>query len=168
MMALVRSGMAVQVAVAIATLACPLVTTSFVISPSCWFCSTIVSSTAPILSSSQGVARTTTGSVMTKTLWMIVDEDHDEKNNNNRPKDEKVNVDDDDTMDDALVVSSAAAPYGVSYIGGDPCGSKYNNDPFDVQVQKPGMPEDMKARIQALVDKKVAEEQAQLQKRIEE
>lgn len=54
--------------------------------------------------------------------------------------------------------------YGVSYIGGDPCGSKYNNDPFDVQVQKPGMPDDMKARIQALVDKKVAEEkQAQSQ-----
>jgi hypothetical protein len=52
----------------------------------------------------------------------------------------------------------AAAEYGVSYIGGDPCGSKYNNDPFDSQVQKPGMPEDMKARIQALVDKKVAEE----------
>ncbi|CAJ1965833.1 unnamed protein product [Cylindrotheca closterium] len=52
------------------------------------------------------------------------------------------------------------AEFGVSYIGGDPCGSKYNNDPFDVQVQKPGMPDDMKARIQALVDKKVAEEKA--------
>ncbi|KAL3942080.1 MAG: hypothetical protein SGBAC_003676 [Bacillariaceae sp.] len=52
------------------------------------------------------------------------------------------------------------AKYGVSYIGGDPCGSKYNDDPFDVQVQKPGMPDDMKARIQALVDRKVAEEKA--------
>mmetsp|Transcript_32335 Transcript_32335/g.78628 ORF Transcript_32335/g.78628 Transcript_32335/m.78628 type:complete len:128 (+) Transcript_32335:49-432(+) len=52
------------------------------------------------------------------------------------------------------------AEYGVSYIGGDPCGSKYNDDPFDVQVQKPGMPDDMKARIQALVDKKVEEEKA--------
>lgn len=31
------------------------------------------------------------------------------------------------------------AEYGVSYIGGDPCGSKYNDDPFDAQVQKPGM-----------------------------
>jgi hypothetical protein len=52
------------------------------------------------------------------------------------------------------------AEYGVSYIGGDPCGSKYNDDPFDSQGQKPGMPDDMKARIQALVDiKKVAEEQ---------
>ena len=52
------------------------------------------------------------------------------------------------------------AEYGVSYIGGDPCGSKYNDNPFDIQDQKPGMPDDMKARIQALVDiKKVAEEQ---------
>ena len=51
------------------------------------------------------------------------------------------------------------AEYGVSYIGGDPCGSKYNDDPFDAQIQKPGMPDDMKARIQALVDKKVAEEE---------
>jgi len=45
--------------------------------------------------------------------------------------------------------------YGVSYIGGDPCGSKYNDDPFDAQVTKPGMPNDMKARIQALADKKI-------------
>lgn len=52
------------------------------------------------------------------------------------------------------------AEYGVSYIGGDPCGSKYNDDPFDRNIQKPGMPDDMKARIQALVDKKVAEEDA--------
>ena len=44
--------------------------------------------------------------------------------------------------------------WGVSYIGGDPCGSKYNDDPFDAKVQNPGMPNDMKARIQALVDQK--------------
>jgi hypothetical protein len=49
--------------------------------------------------------------------------------------------------------------YGVSYIGGDPCGSKYNDDPFDRKMQRPGMPDDMKARIQALADKKVAEEE---------
>ena len=30
------------------------------------------------------------------------------------------------------------AEYGVSYIGGDPCGSKLNDDPFDTQIQKPG------------------------------
>lgn len=45
--------------------------------------------------------------------------------------------------------------YGVSYIGGDPCGSKYNTDPFDVKVTKPGMPDDMKSRIQALANKKI-------------
>ena len=68
--------------------------------------------------------------------------------------------DDNDTDNDTRIDISSAQ-YGVSYIGGDPCGSKYNNDPFDVQVQKPGMPDSMKARIQALVDKKVAEEKAQ-------
>jgi hypothetical protein len=52
------------------------------------------------------------------------------------------------------------AEHGVSYIGGDPCGSKYNNDPFDLQGQTPGMRDDMKKFIQALVDiKEVAEEQ---------
>ena len=54
------------------------------------------------------------------------------------------------------------AEYGVSYIGGDPCGSKYNSDPFDTKVSKPGMPDDMKARIQALAEKKLKE------KRVEE
>lgn len=68
-----------------------------------------------------------------------------------------------DNGDNSLIADNKIHPkaeYGVSYIGGDPCGSKYNDDPFDVQVQKPGMPDDMKARIQALVDKKVAEEKA--------
>jgi hypothetical protein len=60
--------------------------------------------------------------------------------------------------DETEIIEQSKAEFGVSYIGGDPCGSKYNDDPFDVQVQKPGMPDDMKTRIQALVDKKVAEE----------
>ena len=47
------------------------------------------------------------------------------------------------------------AEFGVSYIGGDPCGSKYNSDPFDTKISKPGMPDDMKARIQALAEKKM-------------
>jgi hypothetical protein len=52
------------------------------------------------------------------------------------------------------------AEYGIIYIGGDSCGSKYNNNPFDSQGQKPGMLDDMKARIRASVDiKKVAKEQ---------
>ena len=50
--------------------------------------------------------------------------------------------------------------WGVSYIGGDPCGSKYNNDPFDKNPSdKPGLPDDMKARIAALAEKKLREEQ---------
>ena len=48
--------------------------------------------------------------------------------------------------------------WGVSYIGGDPCGSKYNDDPFDAKVHNPGMPNDMKARIQAMVDQKKQKE----------
>jgi len=47
--------------------------------------------------------------------------------------------------------------WGVSYIGGDPCGSKYNDNPFDSKVDKPGMPDDMKARIAALADAKLLE-----------
>ena len=47
------------------------------------------------------------------------------------------------------------AVYGVSYIGGDPCGSKYNDDPFDAaaQITKPGMPDDAKERIRLLAEK---------------
>jgi|EP00979_Chaetoceros_neogracilis_P012229 hypothetical protein len=44
--------------------------------------------------------------------------------------------------------------WGVSYIGGDPCGSKYNDDPFDATPTKPGFPDDMKARIEALAEQK--------------
>lgn len=63
--------------------------------------------------------------------------------------------DSDSTSDEIdLIVEPKAAEYGVSYIGGDPCGSKYNNDPFDTQVTKPGMPDDMKMRIKALAEQK--------------
>ena len=51
--------------------------------------------------------------------------------------------------------------YGVSYIGGDPCGSKYNDDPFDATKEdafKPGLPDDMKDRIAALAAKKAQEQ----------
>ena len=47
--------------------------------------------------------------------------------------------------------------WGVSYIGGDPCGSKYNDDPFDNKPSKPGFPNDMKARIEALAAQKKKE-----------
>ncbi len=53
------------------------------------------------------------------------------------------------------------ALYGVSYIGGDPCGSKYNVDPFREETMddnsfKPGLPDDMKERIEALAKEKIA------------
>ena len=52
-----------------------------------------------------------------------------------------------------------AVEWGVSYIGGDPCGSKYNSDPFDKKPSdKPGMPDDMKSRIAALAQRKLQEE----------
>ena len=51
-----------------------------------------------------------------------------------------------------------AVEWGVSYIGGDPCGSKLNSDPFDTKPSdRPGMPDDMKARIAALAEKKLKE-----------
>ncbi|KAL7526113.1 hypothetical protein ACHAWF_001634 [Thalassiosira exigua] len=62
----------------------------------------------------------------------------------------------DDTKEEPTAV------YGVSYIGGDPCGSKYNDDPFDASKEnsfKPGLPDDMKDRIAALAAKKAQEQQ---------
>jgi len=54
-----------------------------------------------------------------------------------------------------LIQEPGNVEWGVSYIGGDPCGSKYNNDPFDAasKIQKPGMPDDMKARIEAMAER---------------
>jgi hypothetical protein len=57
--------------------------------------------------------------------------------------------------------NDSSATYGVSFIGGDPCGSKYNDDPFDATKEesfKPGFPDDMKARIEALAAKKLEEQ----------
>lgn len=41
--------------------------------------------------------------------------------------------------------------YGVSYIGGDPCSSKYNDDPFEEQVEKPDAWVEMAKRIDEIV-----------------
>ena len=43
--------------------------------------------------------------------------------------------------------------WGISYLGGDPCSSNHNTDPFDEQDSKPDAWEDMKKRIQAIVDR---------------
>ena len=57
--------------------------------------------------------------------------------------------------------------YGVSYIGGDPCGSKYNDDPFDATSNRstvsPGFPIDMKKRIEALAEQIKQQKQQQQQ-----
>jgi hypothetical protein len=66
---------------------------------------------------------------------------------------------DDKDLDSILDDDSYEPQYGVSFIGGDPCGSKLNDDPHDVKMQKPGMPDDMKARIQALTEKRKREEE---------
>mmetsp|Transcript_28950 Transcript_28950/g.58744 ORF Transcript_28950/g.58744 Transcript_28950/m.58744 type:complete len:229 (-) Transcript_28950:175-861(-) len=67
----------------------------------------------------------------------------------------------DDSSDTSIVnVDGEVQPkavYGVSYIGGDPCGSKYNDDPFDAAANsdsnsKPGMPDDAKERIRLLAE----------------
>ena len=47
--------------------------------------------------------------------------------------------------------------WGVSCIGGDSCGSKYNDDPFDAASTKPGLPDNMKARIEAMAEQKLKE-----------
>jgi hypothetical protein len=75
--------------------------------------------------------------------------------------DEKDTSDISDVSDD---VSPPSPEWGTSYIGGDPCGSKYNTDPHDAKIQKPGMPSDMKQRIAALAAKKLREQSKQTQK----
>lgn len=67
----------------------------------------------------------------------------------------------DDKHDDVDLSPPPTPEWGVSYIGGDPCGSKYNTDPHDAKVDEPGMPSDMKARIAALAEKKLREAKAQ-------
>ena len=85
------------------------------------------------------------------------------KNNNQNvdgDEDENSNDDDSNNSDEKLISEVNEIEWGVSYIGGDPCGSKYNDDPFDANKSssnKPGFPDDMKARIQALAEKKLRE-----------
>lgn len=56
----------------------------------------------------------------------------------------------------------SSAAFGVSFIGGDPCGSKYNDDPFDASkdVVKPGMPDEMKDRIAAMAAEMLKKQQS--------
>lgn len=62
------------------------------------------------------------------------------------------------------IEQSKEVVYGVSYIGGDPCGSKYNVDPFNDETNndnKPGLPDDMRERIAALAAEKLARTKAE-------
>jgi hypothetical protein len=82
------------------------------------------------------------------------------QSNQNGDGDEDKNSNDDDSNNSDVKVLSGVkgVEWGVSYIGGDPCGSKYNDDPFDANKSssnKPGFPDDMKARIQALAEQKL-------------
>ena len=48
----------------------------------------------------------------------------------------------------------------ISLFCKDPCGSKYNDDPFDVSDNfKPGLPDNMKDRIAELAKQKAAKEE---------
>lgn len=66
------------------------------------------------------------------------------------PQDENESLTSEETSPNAKI----NVEWGVSYIGGDPCGSIYNQDPFDEKPSKPGFPDDMKARIEALAREK--------------
>ena len=90
------------------------------------------------------------------------------KNNNqnvdgDEDKNKNSNDDDSNNSDVKLLSEVEEVEWGVSYIGGDPCGSKYNDDPFDANKSssnKPGFPDDMKARIQALAEQKLRERES--------
>ena len=90
------------------------------------------------------------------------------KNNNqnvdgDEDKNKNSNDVDSNNSDVKLLPEVKEVEWGVSYIGGDPCGSKYNDDPFDANKSssnKPGFPDDMKARIQALAEQKLRERES--------
>lgn len=87
------------------------------------------------------------------------------KSNNSDNEVDDINYNDNsnngNNSDDDVNQGKVEVEWGVSYIGGDPCGSKYNDDPFDTSSNrngnsdKPGLPDDMKKRIQALAEQKL-------------
>ena len=46
-----------------------------------------------------------------------------------------------------------AMEFGVSFMGGVPCASPYNDDPFDEQDSKPDAMAELRRRVKALEDK---------------
>jgi len=99
---------------------------------------------------------------------IVQDKQNDNSSNNNNNNDDETTTNDNNDKAAEMVEEEVEVEWGVSYIGGDPCGSKYNDDPFDANnkssstgdnTSTPGMPDDMKARIQALAEKKIREQQ---------
>jgi len=89
---------------------------------------------------------------------MLAGDDDDDGNNDDDKTKELFQDNTNNEESTSTSTSNANAVYGVSYIGGDPCGSKYNDDPFDDKASfKPGLPESMKDRIAALAAKRLEE-----------
>ena len=53
------------------------------------------------------------------------------------------------------ILNEEVREWGQSFIGQDVCGSRYNDDPFTEQSVKPLSWEDMKKRIDSLVESKL-------------
>ena len=62
----------------------------------------------------------------------------------------------------ATIARSSPSPekdedmFGVSFMGGDPCASSYNDDPFDEQDAKPDAMAELRRRVKALEDARLA------------
>mmetsp|Transcript_17590 Transcript_17590/g.36648 ORF Transcript_17590/g.36648 Transcript_17590/m.36648 type:complete len:155 (+) Transcript_17590:38-502(+) len=89
-------------------------------------------------------------------------------NNHDDDHDDRQRLYKDETSTSAATATSTSSQlteYGISYIGGDPCGSKYNDDPFDATSKnnsfKPGFPDGMKDRIAALARERLKKEEAE-------
>ena len=62
----------------------------------------------------------------------------------------------------ATIARSSPSPekdddmFGVSFMGGDPCASSYNDDPFDEQDARPDAMAELRRRVKALEDARLA------------
>ncbi|KAL7464445.1 hypothetical protein ACHAXS_004782 [Conticribra weissflogii] len=90
------------------------------------------------------------------------DNNNSNNNNNSNHNDDCDNDRQQLYKDEATTTATQPTEFGISYIGGDPCGSKYNDDPFDAtsdnQSFKPGFPDDMKDRIEAMARERLKKE----------
>ena len=96
------------------------------------------------------------GSSPTNAVRLSAVPSNDDAASNDKKDDDVHNI---QQQQQQQVIVVPQANYGVSFMGGDPCGSKYNDDPFDAAKgeRKPGIPDDVKARIAALAEQKKKE-----------